>query len=73
MHVTALGQAEIQPYPTPSQMDVVASTFPDAPIRLPSADLIRQTDIIEQTERPRFPPWLLIGGGLAVAYLLFIR
>lgn len=62
MHVTALGQ-----------IDVVASTFPDEPIRLPSADLIRATEIIEQTERPAFPNWLLIGGAVAIGYLLFVR
>ncbi|NIT36964.1 MAG: hypothetical protein GTN49_10785 [candidate division Zixibacteria bacterium] len=54
------------------QIDVVPSTFPDEPIRLPSADLMRQTEIIDQTERPAMN-WLLIGGAVAAGYLLFFR
>lgn len=62
-----------------SQADfpVVASTFPDAPITLPTSDLIRATEVVEAAAAPARPAWLttpvLIGGGLLLAFLLFRR
>jgi hypothetical protein len=56
---------------------VVASTFPDAPISLPTSDLLRSTEVIEATAAPARPAWLttpvLIGGALLLAFLFFRR